>query len=73
MAATQPLPRVEDDVMASSELAPVYGAGRKARVLTTDEFRAVGVQSRSELSEYMLSGESNDAPPFIRRAPDYSR
>jgi cell division protein FtsZ len=62
----------------SSELLPVYGAGRKARVMNTDEFAAVGTgssaeQAASELSEYMFSREESDEPPLIRRSRDYSR
>jgi cell division protein FtsZ len=62
----------------SSELEPAYGAGRRARVMNTDEFAAVGTTSgaekaASELSEFMFSRDETDEPPLIRRSRDYSR
>lgn len=66
----------------SSELLPVYGAGRRARVMNTDEFAAVDGGSASaagtehaasELSEYMFSRDEGEEPPLIRRSRDYSR
>jgi cell division protein FtsZ len=64
---------------STSELAPVYGQGRQARVLTTEEFEAFGSgagaeKTGSELSDYLFSREeSGDEPPLIRRSRDYSR
>lgn len=79
---TQPLSYGGRALSGSSELMPVYGAGRRARVMNTDEFTAVekneaatsGTQpAASELSEYMFSRDEGEEPPLIRRSRDYSR
>ncbi|MCB9530603.1 MAG: cell division protein FtsZ [Myxococcales bacterium] len=70
--AAAPAPLGARALSASSEMAP-YGAARQARVLTTDQFSAVGSPAASELSEYMFSRDEVDEPPLIRRAREYNR
>ena len=75
---TEPVSYGGRALSGSSELMPVYGAGRRARVMNTNEFAAVGTgsgaeEAASELSGYMFSREETDEPPLIRRSRDYSR